>query len=361
MAIETQIISKDGESVELRRGFFNGRPQGLVSFTSELYNWEQRSLLFLDENGSRSMAIDASFGGTPDGVHNGTDSVEWTAAATVGTWDFSSTTQAHSGTKSIEALNMSNGDIATISKGSDLDFTGYVSVTGWIYITRFNATGQELMLSMYDNGAIVGNDVNVMSYVNAASLNTWQKFSIPKADIGVADVNVDAMVIEFVVNSGSAPRLYLDDIQIEETGGKAFSAVPSVGKLVQIKAIEFTFADALDTTLTNGTMHNLSYDKILGVSSLTTGIGLQRFQDGQPQVNVIMKNICDMLASTFDIINVGCDGTNTFLKLRVELPVYVTLDSIHSDKFQLNISDDLSGLLEFRAIAIGRELIPHED
>ena len=122
------------------------------------------------------------------------------AAATIGTWDFASTTQANSGTQSIEALNMSDGDIATISKGSDLDFSGYVSITGFVYITRFNATQQEALLFFCDDAVLVGNSVNIMDYVDSSTLNTWQKFTILKADFGISDVNVDALKIEFVAS-----------------------------------------------------------------------------------------------------------------------------------------------------------------
>lgn len=359
MSIESQIVDEDGHAVDVRRGSFNGRPHGLVTYSSELYDWNQRSLLFLDDDGSRNLAVDGSFSGTPDGVHNGTDSVEWSAAATVGTWDFASTLQAHSGTKSIRAWNMSDGDIATISKGSNLDFSNYVAITGWVYISRLNSSAQELLVNFSESSLIVGNTVNVIDYVDAGNLNAWQKFSIPKADMGIADVNVDEVIFSFVVNSGSAPRLYLDDIQVEEVGVKKFTAKPATGKLVQYNRIELLFVDAIASTVSSGTMPGLSYDKILGIPALTSGISLQTFANGLPQVTITSRRLSDFLGFTFEIASHGSDGINTFLKLAVDLPVWVALDDADGDRIELTINDNLSGLILFNAIAIGRELIPH--
>lgn len=361
MSIESQIVDENGNAVDIRRGFFNGRPRGLITYAAPLYEWKQRSLLFVNADGSRDMAIDATFSGTPDGVHNGTDSTLWTAAATVGTWDFASTAQFHSGTKSIEALNMSDGDIATIAKGSDLDFTNYVALTGWIYITRINAANQELSACFMDNGVLVGNTVNVIDYVDAGNLGVWQKFSIPRADLGIADVNIDELLFSFIVNAGSAPRLYLDDIQVEEAGGDKFVAAPAIGTTFQYKRIEFLLIDAIPSTVADGTMSGLAYDQLLGVSALTSGITLQTFSGGDPQVTVSFRQLSDFLGFTFELMSKGSDGANTFIKLAVDLPVWITLNSRDGDRVEIGINDDLSGLLVFNAIAIGRELVPHAD
>ena len=361
MTIQSKIVNDNGDAADVRRGDFNGRPRGIIAFSEPIYNWKQRSLLFVDSEGSRDIAVDGSTGGTPEGVHDGTDATEWTAVATVGTWDFASTAQANTGTKSIEALNMSDGDIATISKGSDLDFGGFVSLTGFVYITRFNDTQQEMLLYFCDDLITVGNSVNIMNYVDASTLNTWQKFTIPKEDMGIANINVDALKVEFVVNAGSAPRLYLDDIQIEETGGAKFIASPPPGMVFQFNAIEFVIVNDIASTVADGTSPGLSYDKFIGLTSLTSGISLQRFDKKVPQVSVIMQNLFDILSSTFDIKNVTSDGTNTMVKLRVDLPLFVTMDALENDRIELTVNDDLSSLLEFRAIAIGQELVPHKE
>ena len=47
--------------------------------------------------------------------------------------------------------------------------------------------------------------------------------------------------------------------------------------------------------------------------------------------------------------------------MRVDLPVFITLDFMQNDRIELTINDDLSGLIQFRAIAIGKQLILHED
>ena len=148
---------------------------------------------------------------------------------------------------------------------------------------------------------------------------------------------------------------------MEEAGGSKFIASPGIDSTFQYKRIEFLLVDAIPGTVTDGTMKGLSYDQLLGVSALASGITLQSFSGGGPQVAVSFRQLSDFLGFTFEIMSNGSDGTNTFIKLAVDLPVWVTLSSRDGDRIEIGINDDLSGLLVFTAIAIGRELIPHED
>ena len=358
MTIDVEISGVDQNGSSAITKLINRKKQiGPVVYTDDLLQYNQRSLLFFSEEGSRNLNIDGSFGGTPEGIHNGTDSAEWTAAATVGTWDFASTAQANTGTKSIEALNMSDGDTATISKGSDLAFANFTSITGFIYLTRFNTSFQEILISFTDNGVLVGASMDLINFIDGGLLNAWQKFSIPKAALGQNGTTVDAMVLQFTSSGGSAPRAYFDDIQIEETGGVEFIARPANGNTVIFDRYEFLFADALAGTVADGTMAGLDHNKILGLASLTNGFSFQRVAQGVPQVSLVMRNFGDMMGFTFQPMPAPfSDGTNTIIKMVALLPEPAVLNGKTGDKVTVTINDDMSGLQIFRIILVGKEL-----
>jgi len=358
MSVRREIGGTDSDGNDQTLNLLSrGEGAGLIAYTDDLIKWKQRSIFFVSEDGSRDMNVDGAFGGTPIGIHNGTDTTEWTATATVGTWDFASTTQAHSGTKSIEALNMSDGDMATIAKGSDQTFVGYTTLTGWVYLTRFNTSLQQIMLTWHDDSVIVGNTINILDYIDGGTLNAWQQFAIPKGDFGLNGSTIDEVLISFAVSGGSAPRAYFDDIQIEQTGGIQFTAQPAQGKIFEFQRYELLFVDAMAGTVTGGTMPGLSYDKILGLSSLAVGFGLQRFEGTTPQISLSMKNISDMLGFTLEYDPPSSDGTNTMLKVVGNLPVPSRLDGNRGDKIVITINDDMEGLILFRGIIVGKEMV----
>ena len=362
MTIDVEISGADQNGDSATTTLVNRKKQiGPVVYTDELLQYKQRSLLFFSDEGSRDLNIDGGFGGTPELIHNGTDSVEWTAVATVGTWDFASTTQANTtygGTKSIEALNMSDGDTATISKGSDLAFANFTAVTGFIYLTRFNQSFQEILISFTDNGILVGTSMDLMNFVDGGLLNVWQKFSISKASLGQNGTSVDALVIQFTSTGGSAPRAYFDDIRVEESGGVVFTARPPNGNTVIFDRYEFLFADALAGTVADGTMAGLDHNKILGLTSLTNGFAFQRVAEGVPQVSLVMRNFGDMMGFTFNPEPVPfSDGTNTIIKMVALLPEPAVLNGKSGDKVTVTINDDMTGLTIFRIILIGKELV----
>jgi hypothetical protein len=307
------------------------------------------------------MAVDATFSGVPDGVHNGTDTVLWSAVATSGSWDFANTLEPHTGLRAIRAWNMSDGDTATISKGSTLDFSDYSSLSGWIYIRRLNATTQQLRVCFTAGGVLVGNTANIVDYIDSGSADVYQRFAIPKADLGIADVEVDALEFYFVVDSGLSPRVYIDDIQIEESGGRSFVAMPAPGVTYQYRRLELTLAGNVPGVVADGTMKGLAYDELLGLPVLESGITLQTFEKGLPQVAVTFKQLSDFIGFTFCIDESFSDGENTLIKLVVDLPAWVTLDAADDDRVEMLLSDDLSPLLVFNAIIIGREMVRHAD
>ena len=332
-----------------------GKP-GMLVYAEERRLWKQRTLLFLDADGSRNMNVDGTVSGTPDNVHNGVDNVYWTAAATTGTWDFESTTQANSGTKSIEAVNMSDGDVATISKGSDLDFGSFAAISGFIYITKVNTGNNNFNISFFDSSVQTGNSVDILDYVDSGTLNTWHKFTIPKADFGILGQTIDELTVSVVRTTGAAPGFYLDDMKIEESAGICFVAQPASTKIFEYSRIELYFEDALASTLADAAAPFIKLDGILGITP-AIGFTLQRFEDRVAQISLTFKTVSDLMSLTFHVADFGSDGTNTFLKLAADLTTNSRLIETNDDRQVITINDDFTGLLNFRAYLIGRELV----
>ena len=362
MALKVELIgSMTGNGtgpVELYNPAVEGRSgkPGLLVYAEDRMQWKQRTILFLSDEGSRNMNINGTVSGTPDNVHNGGDNTYWTAAATVGTWDFASATQANGGAASIEAINMSDGDTATISKGGDLDFSNYEAVSGYIYITKVNVSNNEFNITFFDSGIQVGDAMDILNYVDAGTLNIWQQFIIPKADFGIMSQTIDALTVSVVRTVGAQPGFYLDDLKIEETAGVKFTAQPAAGKTFEYQRIEFYFEDALASTLTDATMPFIKLDGILGITP-TVGFTLQRFENRVPQISLVFKTVSDMMSLTFHAFDYGSDGTNTFLKLAADLSNNSTLIEQNADRHVITINDDFTGLLNFRAYLVGRELV----
>jgi hypothetical protein len=349
----TIIEGPDGTSADVVQA--NGH-KGLVTSTIPGLQYTPKSKLFTDPNGNINLNVDASSSGTPDGIHNGTDSVLWTAVAASGTWDFASTAQAQQGTKSIDATATVNGDQALITRSSAIDVDNYNSVSGFIYITQFNASGNGIIVSLQIAGAPNGLPMDLADFVNTSDLNVWQKFTVPISTFEAAG-NVDEFSVVTVRTSGQPPNYYLDTIQLEEAGSIVYTAEPERGFRYEFNALDILVVDALDTTLLNNSMPNLSYDKILGVPQLANGVTLRFTQAGRVQFSGTFRDLGGLLFAAFVPSAQGCDGTNTFLKLTADLSEFARMEPSRGDKIELIVSDDLSGLLQFRANIRGRELV----
>ena len=303
------------------------------------------------------MAVDGSFSGTPELIHNGTDTAEWTASALSGTWDFASTAQAQAGTKSVDATATVNNDEALFENGTTTNFGSYEGFSGYIYLTKYNTTRNQIQLRFRNAGVDVGNFINIGDSIDTGSLNVWQKFSINKSSFGIDLEIVDEMVCKTVTSSGFSPDYYLDTLQIEETGGKTFLIEPPNFNEFLITHFVFQITDALTSTVASGTMPGLSYNKILNLTELTSGISLIKTRKNEVAFNVLFKNISDFTFSGFVPISQLSDGTNTSVTLQLELTDPFIMQKKYNDKVILSFSEDLSGLLSFKALAKGKESI----
>lgn len=351
MTQRTQIECRDAAIISSKTD--NG-DQYLHVASIPSYDWDTRSKPLLNDTYGPNLNQNAAASGTPDGIHDGTDSALWTATALSGTWDFASTAQAQAGTKSIDATSTVDGDQAQLERSSAISSDSYTSLSGYIYLTSYNSTRHQILLQFRLAGVDVGVSVNLGDVIDPGTLNAWQAFDIPLSNFGVSG-NIDQLIIQTVRTSGQPPNYYLDTIQLEESGTLTYTVEPDIGTVFQFKTFDMVMVDDIATALASNSMPNLSYDKILGLSSLTNGITIRRFSSEKVQFSLVARKLTDFLFAAFEINDVGSDGTNTFLKLRAKLDFWAPLDYRTRDRLEIVVSDDLSGLLEARAVIRGRE------
>jgi len=346
MPAKTNIVGKDGLKADVVNEDENN---ALVVATRDLKTFNNKPQFYLDTNGSKDMNVNVTYAGTPDKVHDGTDSVLWTATAITGAarWDFASTDQNHTpaGTKSIKSTVTIGGDVMQLDKGSNIDLSNYSAITCWIYITSWSVGSRIDMYGWTVGVSQVGTTVDISEYVDIATLNTWQKIAIPLGDFGLESETIDAFRIT-IIKGVQNPDFYLDDIQVEETGTPVeFTIEPRKGTWLYIKRFSITIVDEYDSTHADGTLPQIPYLGFLGVSSLAVGILIQRIQLGKVLFQATINNLIDFMAlADMKIVSSGFDGTNTWIKLNQELEVPLLLKSENSDKHRYVIRDNMSGL-----------------
>lgn len=317
-----------------------------------------RTLPHVNDTYGSDMNINAAFGGTPEPIHNGLDSTLWTATSIgTGTWNFNSSTQAHSGTYSIDGSSTQNGSICNIEDGGNL--TGYAFLSLWVYLTKFSENkNNEIYLYFWENtgDTIVGNSVMLSAYIDITSLGSWQKANIPLSDMGITTESIDALRIEVQSDTPStqAPNFYLDDIQLEESGGYIYDAVPRPNTMFFITSFRTTVEANVDIRLADGQALNLDPDKLFGLTYLTNGILQIISQSGEIKFTSQIHAIADYLQiPNVEIKNVLSTGTKTLLTIDTNLPEPFLL--AEGDYSRIILSDDLSSLLKLRIFASGIE------
>ena len=333
--------------------------KALAVATTPYRKFENSIRFFTNSLYGSDMNQDASASGTPDKIHDGTDSVLWTATTISGVkFTFDSTDQNHTaaGSKSIKSDGASVGNVFQIAKGSNVTMSNYNVFTMWIYVDSNWGTGDSVSFYAWDTAtnSQIGDSILIENYFDITSVGVWQKLSIDIDDLGAASSStiVDAVRFQIISKQSVAPLFYIDDIQLEESSGLiAYTLAPNKGEWLHVEEFTISFADAYAGILADATMPFLSYDKILG-ETLTSGINYQREQDGVIRFSQKILNIIDFLqlAGT-EISATGSDGVNTWLVLRVKHIEPLVLKYKNNDKLIFTISDNLSGLLHFRISA----------
>ena len=312
------------------------------------------SVSFVNPDNGVNMNVASAFTGTADGVHNGIDSTLWTASTLNGTkFTYNSTDFAHTGSASIKTNKAIINDDFQVLRGSTIDLSGYVALTMFVYVDSgwSAASLDSINIGGYDTGTglDVGTPVAIEHYFNELDFGEWHAVVIPLDDLELEASTIDALRIEVVAKSGAGPVFYLDDIQFEESGGDTeYEALPTAGTDLYLNSLRFTLADNITA---------LSYDKFMGLTSLTNGVEIALVSDNVVTQNVVINNLGDLIFVRGDVSTKETDATNTIVAFTLPFDEPTVLHSATNDKAVITINDDLSGLLLFKCIMSGYEVV----
>lgn len=356
MSLKTNIVGAgNNQYAHVEDGFREGRhkPRGLVTYGLN-YEFEVNAPRYAvnDTYGNR-MNVNGTSSGASDGIHDGIDSVLWTASALSGTWVFNSTTQAFAGTNSIDATGTVDTDQALFTRASAIDPATYNTVEGAIYIDSWSSSGtKDVTLQFRLAGVPVGASINLSGYINTTSTGSWQAFSIPTAAFGFSG-NVDELVVTTVdIGAGPPPNYYLDALKFQATsagtGPQTFTIEPDYDELLRCYGISWTIVDNYAPATAVGGALGLSYDKFGGLSALTNGVLTRRIQGQDVLFTNIAKGNSDIItAAGGELVEFWHDGTNTYTKFYVRFGAPVDLNGRERDKFEFIVRDNLSSLITF--------------
>ncbi len=303
------------------------------------------------------MASTAAYGNTPGMVHDGTDNPYWGGSVLKGTWTFDDTgtitdhTPADAGDHCIKGVGTGKDGEIELTHPTSIDLTLYAAITGWIYVTSWQAN-KNLELQPRLTGGKVGTKVNINNYISVGLQGFWQQFIIPLTDLGLVGVTIDAIRIK---NRADFNQFYLDDIQIEETGTtfKSYQLKPDRGTNLHVTKVLTTYVAAYDMDNTDATTLALSYNNILGIT-LDNGWLIQRIKNNRVTDSQIVKSIREMAYTGAKLADVVCDGTNTMLTIEYTYPVPEILKAENLDLLRVQMRDsNMDDFISMRMSVLG--------
>lgn len=140
-------------------------------------------------------------------------------------------------------------------------------------------------------------------------------------------------------------------------GAQEYFVRPVGGTIFRVNELVITVADNVSSTLSNGTMLNLSYDNFLGLASLNVGFSIRYIKNDVVVFASIFKNVGELISVGARIFSAMSDGVNTHLGFSIVFPTLAVLDSRKSDRFIVTLNDDMSSLLKLQIAAQGKEEI----
>ena len=338
----------------------NADKKSLMVATHPLKTYENTLRFFSNDNYGVALNVDASAGGTPELIHNGLDSVAWTASDIVNDakTTFNSTDRSYDGTRSVKVDNADDNSVFQFARSTPLDCSGYVSLSMYINVDKDWKAGDIVSLYGWDTGTNtqVGIEIDLKNYFDYSVVDVWHKINIDLHDLNLVSLIIDAIRIKQTDSEGKAPKYYIDNFQFEETGESiVFSLVPDKGTWLHVEGFQVLIADAFTGTLADASMPNIPYDSFFGVSKLIAGIRFSNVIGGKISTSFLVKQFSDLLLfHSARVTGYGSDGTNSWASVNVTLSTPVVLKAEDLDEFHVSINDDLSGLLDFRISACAK-------
>jgi len=359
MTVKRTIADGDGSGLEAHAHKFSTAKRddhvGLLTQTDPLLKFKPEEFhAFLNDDFGSAMNQNIAFGGTPEIIHNGGSTTEWTGSVIQGTWNFADSAK-------ITITSADDNDQASFAEETPttIDMSGFTALTGKVDLDIYNENNNSIIIQFDNAGVAVGNPIDLNDFIDTGDFSE-QSFAIPKAELGLTTQLLDGMTLTITRTGGTKPTIKFDDIQFEATGNPAvFKVTIGEDKRFHITQIRVILVDNITgiTTVSgateNATVSNLAYNKILGVTKLTNGIIYAGVKNGETVFSGNLKQLADFLvvATIDDHLS---DGTNTLLTLVINLIQPIVLFGGADNNFlSLTINDNLSGLVEFRAIARG--------
>lgn len=328
---------------------------GIVAYTQNMLDYTNRISALSNATFGVNMNIDASFSGTPTGIHDGEDSTLWTASEIVGSKATFNNTDTDgdlpiSGSQQIHWNQPLVDDEIQFLNSSGLDMSNYSSFTMKVLVDNNWSEGDSVILFAWDSVAAqqVGDSVGIENYFNFNNFDVIQNVVIPLSDMNIAgETGVDAFRMKYASKQGAPVNFYMDVLQLESSSGGSteFLLTPARDTIFNIKKLVFSFADVG----TGGAAY--AYDKLGALPALQNGITLRATSDSKTVINFIFKDLKDILNRGGTVINSIDDGTNTYTT--IELPVEIKMDSRKVDEISAVVSDDVSGLSLLQIYAVG--------
>lgn len=339
------LTGEDHKGV-VRNAHVNNRDgrSGLMTFTRPDILFNPRPAFFINTTQGIDMNVNGAFSGTPEIIHNGGTSTEWTGSALSGTWDFST-----GGV--VTATNMQDNNAATFSEETPttVDITGFVALTMQVDIDVYDELNNSMQIQFDLAGVPVGDELNIDDFINTGDFSAQQAV-IPIASFNFASNDVDGFTISFTKSGAVRPTVKFDNIQLEQTGTPFdFRVNKSPEVDYYIYGFRFTIADA---------MAKIEYDKFMALTALTNGVTFSRVQNGEVDFSTPLRQLSDFMRIGSRIENEVHDGTITadatkfLLTFQVDFELPIILQGPPEKNFvSLVVNDNLTGVDLFNATA----------
>ena len=334
----------DGTGETLRQSLLTrDKHPGAVVYTKPVFEYEPAFIPFVNPTLGISMNQNVTFGGTPELIFDGgSGGIEWTGSGAT-TFNFASVGK-------VVLTNGANNDEALFEDTGTHDTSNHTALTGKVDLDTYTPGSQDVLFRFGLAGTPLGVSLSMNDYIDTGNF-AEQGLVIPLEDFVLGGGLVDEFTMTVQRSGGPAPDISFDDFQIEETGDPlSFRASSTQGDVFIGDRLSIILVDAQSTTLTGGTMPNLSYDKLLGVSALANGITFKRVENGETRFSASISQLSDFLFTGSDIKSTFSDGTNTTLVLEASfVDPFILSGNPINNYIEFTINDDLSGLLLFNA------------
>lgn len=318
-----------------------GLHNGLLTLTKPFQEFAPGSVAFSNPSLGVSMNQAVTFGGSPELIFDGTG---------VGGWSDSTTSGAE--------WNVADGGKVTLDHGphnsfalfedptTPVDSDDYTALSGKVDLDNYSPATQDLLINFTLAGVQVGSQVGLNSFIDTGDF-TEQSFVISLSEFNLSNSDIDGLQITVERTGGHQPHVAFDDFQLEETGTPIVFTVEANGHDLHVTKLRFMFIDNVTGSSA------MTYNKILSLNRLPNGFDVRIVKDGAILASATIRQISGFIFGGSDVVLISDDGTNTLVGLDLILATPVVLKSGHeqTDFISITINDDMSGLLEFNALA----------